>query len=60
MEGRTLDTMVEVPMRKMYADLLDEDVRFNVGVQLCARPYEEELTLRAMGELEKALGRLDE
>ena len=38
--------MVEVPMRKMYAELLAEKVPFNVGVQLAGRPYSEELVLR--------------
>ena len=43
---RKLDTMVEVPMRQMYAEMLAEDVPFPVGVQIAARPYCEELTLR--------------
>jgi hypothetical protein len=38
--------MVEKPIRSMYADLLAEGVPFNVGVQLAARPYQEELVLR--------------
>lgn len=44
--ARKLDAMVEVPMRKMYAELLAENVPFNVGVQLAGRPYSEELVLR--------------
>lgn len=52
--GLKLDANVEVSARKAYARTIATGVAFPVGVQVVARPLEEELVLRVLREIEVA------
>jgi Asp-tRNA(Asn)/Glu-tRNA(Gln) amidotransferase A subunit family amidase len=56
-ESPMVDKILDPRVRKAYRQTLAADVRFPVGVQLIGRPFQEELVLRGMLQLEAALSR---
>jgi len=54
-ESPIVDKILDPAVRRAYGQILAADVRFPVGVQLVGRPFQEELVLRGMMQLETAL-----
>jgi Asp-tRNA(Asn)/Glu-tRNA(Gln) amidotransferase A subunit family amidase len=49
------DKLLDPPIRHAYAQAIDANTPFPIGVQLVGRPYTEEVVTRGMRELESAL-----
>ncbi|CAK0802372.1 unnamed protein product [Prorocentrum cordatum] len=49
------DKLLDPPIRRAYAQAIEANAPFPIGVQLVGRPYTEELVVRGMRELETAL-----